>query len=534
MLLSLVLSPTGLLPVAGTEVQAGTISVDTVWSVAGSPYRLLGDIIVAPNIRLTIEQGVQVLVAGFFEIEVQGTLVTTGTSQSPAAFSLERATTTLGSWRGVRVPAGGSVQMDHAVISHARQGLLFDGSSAPSTISNGSVFASDFAGVSVQNAGNITFSDCFLVGNEDAMQLSSALNVTITRCTLSNNRSDGISASDSIANVTRNTFNASGIRATGSGFYLQHNNFRNGSGFFGIGSGFGYVGQEGNYWDDYSGVDDGSGGRTAGDGIGDTALPHSLFDNHPRMGPVSGAGNPRADSKPPVVYLDSPVDGVRTTVDVFVLPRFFDDSGIGLVEFLINGAVETSQTRPPFRWEWNVSGLPPGTYTVSVAAYDPFGNRGSVTHSVVVGVLPDLPPGCAIAAPIPGAGLRGLVTVAGTASDPENVLVRVEVRVDGGSWNAATGTAVWNYEWNSSSVSDGAHTLDGRAYDGAQYSPLCSVTVTTDNGVPPNENREFVRDYGWAILMILVVVTAVLIAVWWRRKRGAGSTPSPSQGAGHM
>jgi parallel beta-helix repeat protein len=43
--------------------------------------------------------------------------------------------------------------------------------------------------------------------------------------------------------------------------------------------------QEGNYWSDYSGVDDGSNGRTAGDGIGDTNIPHLSVDNYPFMIP---------------------------------------------------------------------------------------------------------------------------------------------------------------------------------------------------------------------------------------------------------
>jgi parallel beta-helix repeat protein len=38
---------------------------------------------------------------------------------------------------------------------------------------------------------------------------------------------------------------------------------------------------EGNYWSDYAGLDNGSGGRTPGDGIGDTNLPHNGLDDYP-------------------------------------------------------------------------------------------------------------------------------------------------------------------------------------------------------------------------------------------------------------
>jgi len=44
---------------------------------------------------------------------------------------------------------------------------------------------------------------------------------------------------------------------------------------------------EGNYWSDYSGLDDGSGGRAVGDGVGDTDLPWHGADNYPLISPVN-------------------------------------------------------------------------------------------------------------------------------------------------------------------------------------------------------------------------------------------------------
>jgi len=45
-------------------------------------------------------------------------------------------------------------------------------------------------------------------------------------------------------------------------------------------------GSVGNYWDDYVGLDDGSGGRVAGDGVGDTDLPHLGVDKYPLINPL--------------------------------------------------------------------------------------------------------------------------------------------------------------------------------------------------------------------------------------------------------
>jgi parallel beta-helix repeat protein len=52
---------------------------------------------------------------------------------------------------------------------------------------------------------------------------------------------------------------------------------------------------EGNFWSDYNGLDDGSGGRVIGDGIGDTEIPHPFtdqgggyfqLDNYPFIDPI--------------------------------------------------------------------------------------------------------------------------------------------------------------------------------------------------------------------------------------------------------
>jgi len=46
-------------------------------------------------------------------------------------------------------------------------------------------------------------------------------------------------------------------------------------------------GARGNYWDDYMGLDDGSNGRVAGDGVGDTDIPHHAVDNFPIVRPLA-------------------------------------------------------------------------------------------------------------------------------------------------------------------------------------------------------------------------------------------------------
>jgi len=143
---------------------------------------------------------------------------------------------------------------------------------------------------------------------------------------------------------------------------------------------------------------------------------------------------------------------------------------------------------------------------------------------------------CAPASPTPGwtygpiatpaAGLvMGNVTVSGTATDPEYSLDSVETRIDGGAWGAAIGTDPWSTTWDSSTVPDGTHAIEARAYDGALYSPVCSVTVTTDNGVVPPPDGDFLRDYGWVLAVFFATgIALALMVVLLRRRRTKGES----------
>ncbi|UCE37959.1 MAG: right-handed parallel beta-helix repeat-containing protein [Thermoplasmata archaeon] len=111
--------------------------------------------------------------------------------------------------------------------------------------------------------------------------VSSSNENTISYNNIFNNRRSGINMSSSDNNI------------------FHHNNFVNNLKHIGLYGGIGNVWDdgngEGNYWDDYSGLDDGSGGRTKGDGIGDTEIPHPYvdqgsgyyqLDNYPFMNPI--------------------------------------------------------------------------------------------------------------------------------------------------------------------------------------------------------------------------------------------------------
>ncbi len=136
--------------------------------------------------------------------------------------------------------------------------------------------------------------DNIFIGNSNSgLELNESTYGIIRRNNCSNNR-DGILIID---NSNSNTFYQNFISSnTNSGIYITPANppcrffyniinsnptqaFQKNINYWDNGEG------EGNYWSDYTGLDNGADGRIAGDGIGDTEIPHPavFYDNYPFM-----------------------------------------------------------------------------------------------------------------------------------------------------------------------------------------------------------------------------------------------------------
>jgi hypothetical protein len=96
----------------------------------------------------------------------------------------------------------------------------------------------------------------------------------------------------------------------------------------------------------------------------------------------------------------------------------------------------------------------------------------------------DNPPTCSIVDPVGGHTLSGVYRVKVDAADDGQVSM-VELSIDSGSWIDVTGNfdgTYYFYDWNTTTVPDGSHTLDARATDNvAQTTYASQVTVTVDN-----------------------------------------------------
>ncbi len=94
-----------------------------------------------------------------------------------------------------------------------------------------------------------------------------------------------------------------------------------------------------------------------------------------------------------------------------------------------------------------------------------------------------LPPHVAISSPTEGALLSGVSTIQGTANASLGI-VAVQVQVDGGVWQNATGSATWTFDLDTTTLTDGPHRIAARTFDGTHYSSEATVDVTVDNSPP--------------------------------------------------
>lgn len=82
---------------AQTTVPGGLVS--GTWTLAGSPYNVMGSIQIPNDSTLTIQPGVSVVFNGTFKLQVNGRLLAEGTNTDSISFSPLNTTT---GWRGIR------------------------------------------------------------------------------------------------------------------------------------------------------------------------------------------------------------------------------------------------------------------------------------------------------------------------------------------------------------------------------------------------------------------------------------------------
>jgi hypothetical protein len=165
------------------------------------------------------------------------------------------------------------------------------------------------------------------------------------------------------------------------------------------------------------------------------------------------------DTGAPTVSIVSPADGSDLTDNTpSISGTAADTYGVNLVEYKVDaGAYQAAAGTSS--WSQTLASLSDGPHTITVRASDNAGNQA--TDQTAIDIDATLP---SLTVTNPASGLVTTDTTplcSGTAADANGIQI-VQVRVDSGSWQTATGTTSWS---RSPSVSYGDHTITVRATD---------------------------------------------------------------------
>jgi phosphatidylserine/phosphatidylglycerophosphate/cardiolipin synthase-like enzyme len=216
------------------------------------------------------------------------------------------------------------------------------------------------------------------------------------------------------------------------------------------------------------------------------------------------------DTQPPATAITSPTNGATVTGTTAVTATASDDVGVARVELWVDGALALTDNTSPYSFSWNTATVANGNRTLQTRAYDAAGNVGqstSITVTVNNGPAPDTQsPATSISSPAAGATVSGTTSVAATATDNVGV-TRVELWVDG-ALALTDNSSPYTFSWNTTTVANGNHTLQSRAYDAANnvgQSTTITVTVSNTTG-------------GGGDDIVLYAANATRIVGAWRRE----------------
>jgi Bacterial Ig domain/Bacterial Ig-like domain (group 3) len=173
-------------------------------------------------------------------------------------------------------------------------------------------------------------------------------------------------------------------------------------------------------------------------------------------------------------------------------------AGVASVEFTLTGGADSQKvigTATPtiygYVFVWNTKAVPDGTYTLQSLVADDLGHTASSTGFSIT--VDNTPPTTTVIIPSAGASLQGTSGVLdATASAADGVkIAQVQFTLTGGTDNQtvigpATPTIYgYVFVWNTTTVPDGAYTLQSRATDAAGNTAFSSgVSITVANPPP--------------------------------------------------
>ncbi|MBN2546603.1 MAG: hypothetical protein JXB50_12455 [Spirochaetes bacterium] len=197
------------------------------------------------------------------------------------------------------------------------------------------------------------------------------------------------------------------------------------------------------------------------------------------------------DNTPPVCSINVPSPGNSgLNQDILIQGTASDliSTGVpGIVDNINLNIPGLGDINPTGLAEWSYTydstSVALGTVTVTVTVTDLAGNTDIETIDLNIDQNADIPL-INVTNLTSGAKIYGIYTIGGTAED-DDAIQNIQVRIDSGSWELATGLTAWSYKLDTTLYSNGPHTFECIAYDiYNKPSAITSIPFVIDPDLP--------------------------------------------------
>src|SRR6185312_13066708 len=96
----------------------------------------------------------------------------------------------------------------------------------------------------------------------------------------------------------------------------------------------------------------------------------ATFGNGSKSGSFTLVAGTTGDTTPPTASIASPAAGATVSGTISIQANASDNVGVTRVDFLVDGAVLSSDTTSPYSASWNTTGAANGTHALTVRAFD--------------------------------------------------------------------------------------------------------------------------------------------------------------------
>ncbi len=179
------------------------------------------------------------------------------------------------------------------------------------------------------------------------------------------------------------------------------------------------------------------------------------------------------------IFISKPETNVTAGAIFIYEAKAMDSNGDRLNYSLLTwpGSMTIDHISGKIVWEPGESDI--GNYSVIVSVSD--GKGGEVHQEFVIWVHAIMKPIVSITQPRPGSIVSGRYTFNGKVERGSSDILGVQLKIDYGEWINVTGYESWALEMDTTSLRDGNHKLQVRAYDNNSFSEMVTVDFETLN-----------------------------------------------------